>query len=223
MEWLMRQAVAQNDLSSPAGKASYIEELLPTLAKVDSAVERAAWLRRFAERAGIDEASARAEMRRFLTGRPQPRHLVVEDEPKPTPGPRPLLPAEKCLISLLLRGSEGVDAALGELSDADIAGLGSASILRAAKGIYLRGEAVNAGALQTALGEDAAAKTLTAIAVDGVQAEGVSPMDCVKELLRQPLKARMAEIQRKLKEASGEAIDGLLQEKNQLATRMASL
>jgi DNA primase len=222
MEWLMRRAVAHHDLASPAGKAAYIEELLPTLARVDSAVERAAWLRRFAERGGIDEASARSEMKRFLSGRPQPAHVAAE-EPLAPAGPRPLLPAEKCLISLLLRGSEGVDAALGELADADIAGLGSAPILRAAKGIYLRGEAVNAGALQTALGEDAAAKTLFAIAVDGVQAEGVTPMDCVKELLRQPLKARMAEIQRKLKEASGEAIDGLLQEKNRLATRMASL
>ena len=77
--------------------------------------------------------------------------------------------------------------------------------------------------MQAALAGDPAERFLTAIAVEGVQAEGVTPVDCVRELKRQPLKARMAEIQRKLKEAPGEADDALLQEKNRLASQMASL
>jgi len=126
-------------------------------------------------------------------------------------------------LSLLLQGAEGISEALGELSDADIAGLGSAPVLRAAKGLYLRVAAVDAASLQAALAGDPAERFLTAIAVEGVQAEGVTPVDCVRELKRQPLKARMAEIQRKLKEAPGEAVDALLQEKNRLASQMASL
>jgi DNA primase len=57
MEWLMKGAVKAHDLSSPAGKGAYVESLLPTLAKMESAVERGAWLRRIAERGGIDEGS----------------------------------------------------------------------------------------------------------------------------------------------------------------------
>jgi DNA primase len=223
IEWLMRRGVAEHDLSSPVGKGAYMESIIPTLAKVESAVERAAWLRRVAERAGIDEASAREEMKRYLGGPnrgPRPAHATPAPAAPPATA---LLSAEKCFLSLLLQGAEGINEALGELSDADIAGLGSAPVLRAAKGLYLRVAVVDAASLQAALAGDPAEAFLTAIAVEGVQAEGVTPVDCVRELKRQPLKARMAEIQRKLKEAPGDAVDALLQEKNRLASQMASL
>jgi len=223
MDWLIRCAVRENDLSTPAGKAAFVEALLPTLAKMESAVERAAWLRRIAERGGIDEISARDEMKRFLSGRPAAKHSAPEAPAPVAPAARALLPAEKCLISLLLRGGEGIDSALGELGETDYEKLASAPILRAAKGIYLRGETVNAASLQAALAGDPSESVLTALAMDGVLAEGTTALDCVKELLRQPLKARMAEIQKGLREASGEAVDVLLQEKNRLALRMASL
>jgi DNA primase len=223
IEWLMRRGAAEHDLSSPVGKGAYIEAIIPTLAKVESAVERAAWLRRVAERAGIDEVSARDEMKRFMGGASSgPRGVREAPAPAP-PAPTVLLSAEKCFLSLLLQGAEGISEALGELSEADVAGLGSAPVLRAAKGLYLRAATVDAASLQAALAGDPAERFLTAIAVEGVQAEGVTPVDCVRELKRQPLKARMAEIQRKLKEAPGEAVDALLQEKNRLASQMASL
>jgi len=104
-----------------------------------------------------------------------------------------------------------------------VAGLGSAAILRAARNLYLRATPVNAAALQSALAGDPAEAFLTAIAVEGVASDGVSAVDCVRELKRLPLKARMAEIQKKLKEAPGDAVDALLQEKNRLASQMAGL
>jgi len=223
IEWLMRRGAAEHDLSSPVGKGAYIEAIIPTLAKVESAVERAAWLRRVAERAGIDEASARDEMKRFQGGASNAPRAVRETTAPTPPPPTLLLAAEKCFLSLLLQGAEGISEALGELSEADVAGLGSAPVLRAAKGLYLRAAVVDAASLQAALAGDPAERFLTAIAVEGIRAEGVTPVDCVRELKRQPLKARMAEIQRKLKEAPGEAVDALLQEKNRLASQMASL
>ena len=224
IEWLMRRGAVEHDLSSPVGKGAYIDSIIPTLSKVESAVERAAWLRRVAERAGIDEASARDEMKRFMGGANNGPRAVREAQAPAAPVPvTALLSAEKCFLSLLLQGAEGINEALGELTDADMAGLGSAPVLRAAKGLYLRVAAVDAASLQAALAGDPAERFLTAIAVEGVHAVGVTPVDCVRELKRQPLKARMAEIQRKLKEAPGEGIDALLQEKNRLASQMASL
>ena len=226
LDWLMGRAASAHDLSSPSGKAAYIEAILPTLSKVESAVERSAWLRRIAEHGGIDEASVRDEMKRFLSGTGGGSRFAHEGALPPrssVPVAPKLLPAEKCLLSLLLRGAEGVDAALGELTEAEVAGLGSAAILRAARNLYLRATPVNAAALQSALAGDPAEAFLTAIAVEGVASDGVSAVDCVRELKRLPLKARMAEIQKKLKEAPGEAVDALLQEKNRLASQMASL
>jgi DNA primase len=227
LDWLMARAAEAQDLSTPAGKAAYIEAILPTLAKMESAVEKWAWLRRAAERGGIDEAAARDEMKRFLAGAGGGWRIAREAPAVAATGgaaaPPPLLPAEKCLLSLLLRGAEGVEVALRELSEAEVAGLGSAAILRAAQALSLRATPVNTASLQSALAGDPAEAFLTAIAMEGVASDGVSAADCVRELKRQPLKARMAEIQKKLKEAPGEAVDALLQEKNRLASQMASL
>jgi DNA primase len=226
IDWLMARAASAHDLSTPAGKGAYIAAILPTVAKVESAVEKAAWLRRIAERGGIDEVAVRDEMKRLLSGASGGSRIGQDarasERPAAVAAPS-LLPAEKCLLSLVLRGAEGVDDALGELTDAEVSGLGSAAILRAARSLYLRALPVNAAALQSALAGDPAEAFLTAIAVEGVASDGVSAGDCVRELKRLPLKARMAEIQKKLKEAPGEAVDALLQEKNRLALQMASL
>jgi hypothetical protein len=45
----------------------------------------------------------------------------------------------------------------------------------------------------------------------------------VREIRRQPLKARMAEIQKSLHEAKGEKLEALLSEKTRLVRQMASL
>jgi Tfp pilus assembly protein FimT len=45
----------------------------------------------------------------------------------------------------------------------------------------------------------------------------------VREIRRLPLRTRMAEIQKSLREARGEAVETLLAEKTRLVRRMASL
>jgi hypothetical protein len=133
-----------------------------------------------------------------------------------------LLPAEKLLLGLLLRGAEGINEALGEISDAELHGLHSATVLRAARGLYLRNEPINNDSLTAAV-EEEARTLLTALAMADGPAVGVAPMDCVKELKRQPLRARMAAIQREFKEAPPERQEALLVEKGELARRMAAL
>jgi DNA primase len=219
VEWLVRRARAEHDTRTPAGKASYLNAILPTLARLESAVERAAWLPRIAEEGGLDEAATRDELRRALSGRAAvPVREVMGPAPRPT-----LVPAEKLLLALLVRGADGIDLALGAIMEADIAGLQSAEVLRAAKTLYLRGEKLTAAALEAALASEEARRMLTAIAVEGGPTEGVTPLDCVRELKSLPLKARMAEIQKTLKSASGPSLDALLREKNQIKIQMTNL
>ena len=105
IEWLMRRGAAEHDLSSPVGKGAYIESIMPTLAKVESAVERAAWLRRVAERAGIDEVSARDEMKRFLGGASGPQRAPREaPAPAPPPATAPPRGREVLLVAAAARG-----------------------------------------------------------------------------------------------------------------------
>ena len=58
MEWLIRQASAENDTRTPEGKAAFLNALLPSLTRLDSAVERTAWLPAIVERGGLDDRAA---------------------------------------------------------------------------------------------------------------------------------------------------------------------
>jgi DNA primase len=219
VEWLVRRARAEHDTRTPAGKAAFLNAILPTLGRLESAVERAAWLPRIAEAGGLDEAATRDELRRALSGRAA---VPVREVTGPVARPS-LVPAEKLLLALLVRGGDGIDLALGAITETDIESLQSAEVLRAAKTIYLRGEKLTAAALEAALASEEARRMVTAIAVEGGPTDGVTALDCVRELKSLPLKARMAEIQKTLKSASGPSLDALLREKNQIKRQMANL
>jgi DNA primase len=222
VEWLMRRAERAADLSSPAGKAAFFAAVLPALVRTQNAVERQAWLARVAERGALDAGGAREELRRALQGRAGSSSAVAEAERRPVPRPAVLLPAERWLLALVAQGAAGVEIALDELQDGDIEGLRSAPLLRAAQAVARQNERVTLPAVLEALDDDAR-RVMSEIAVEGVPEEGLSAEECVRELRRQPLKARMAEIQKRLAGASGETQEALLAEKTRLVRQMAGL
>jgi hypothetical protein len=59
--------------------------------------------------------------------------------------------------------------------------------------------------------------------VEGVPASASSAADCVRELRCQPLRARMDAVQKALQSASGDGLNALLTEKNDLRRRIAEL
>jgi DNA primase len=219
VEWLVRGAAREHDVKTPAGKAAYLNALLPTLVRIESAVERAAWIPRVVEMGGLDEQATKEELRRALGGRGGTKPQAIPSAPAP---PAVLLPAERWLLALLAQGAEGIDEALAQLTEEDLTGLRSAELMRAAKGLYLRAEPINAASL-AAVVNDETARLLNEIAVGAPPAAAVgTPLDCVKELRRQPLRARLQELKRKV--GSGVAgDDAILHEMTELARRMASL
>jgi DNA primase len=225
LEWLMRRAEEAHDVSSPEGKARFLGALLPALVRVENAVERSAWLTRAVERARLDEAAAREELRRALGGRGTGGAGVAEAARR-APAPKratALLPAERWLLALIVTGAEGIDEAFAELGEADIDGLRTAPLLRAAKALWRREQPVTMASLTSEVGDDAAGRLLSEIAVEGVPGEGLSAMECVKEIRRQPLKARMADVQKRLQGAEGESLEALLNEKTRLVREIAGL
>jgi DNA primase len=223
LEWLMRRAEREHDVSSPAGKAGFLTALMPALVRIQNAVERSAWLSRAVERGGLDDAAAREELRRALSGRGTGAAAVEAAARREAPAATRLLTAERWLIALVVQGAEGVDEALAELGEADIDGLASAPLLRAAKAVWRRGGKVTLPALAAEVEDEGARRLLSEIAVVGVPAEALSARECVREIRRLPLRARMAEIQKSLSQARGETLETLLAEKTRLVRRMASL
>jgi DNA primase len=227
IEWLMRRAVEKHDVETPSGKAAFLSDVMPALVRTPNAVERQAWLARVAERGALDPGAAREEMRRALgrPGRPAPAGSAVAEAAARRLAPTvraQLLPAERWLLALVAQGAAGVEQALDELQDAEVDGLASAAILRAAQAAARKSTPVSLAAVLEAL-SDEERRLVSAIAVEGVPAEHLSAEECVRELRRQPLLTRMAEIQKRLPGASGDALEALLQEKTRLVRQMASL
>ena len=78
-------------------------------------------------------------------------------------------------------------------------------------------------ALAQETNDEDARRLLSEIAIEGAPREGLAAQECVREIRRQPLKARMAEIQKRLAQASGESLEALLSEKLSLKRQMADL
>jgi hypothetical protein len=96
-------------------------------------------------------------------------------------------------------------------------------VLRAAKTLYLRAEAVTAAALTAAVTSDEDRRLVTELAVADHPTERVTPADCVREIKCWPLEARVTEIQERLATAPEAELDALLGEKLRLKQRISNL
>jgi len=224
VEWLIERAAAENDTKTPQGKAAYLNAVLPTLSKIASAVERAAWLPRVVAAGRLDGAAAEQELRRAVSlrgGAPPPAPALVA----PPRAGRRLLPAEKWLLTLMLQEAEGVDEALAELQEDDFLELRSAGVLRAAKALILKGIRVGAATLAEIVTDEDDRRMMREVAVDSVPVEQAQPKNCVIELRRRALDQRLKTIQKDLdqKQAAGEEDRALFQEKVKLAKELRSL
>jgi DNA primase len=222
LEWLIGRSAAAHDTGTPHGKAAFLAALLPSLAKVTSAVERAAWLQMAVERGRLDPQAARLELKRALGGA---RAAEAAPAPVPAPAPRrPLLPAEAWLLALLLREADGAQQALEALEEAEIAPLASGEILRAARELQLRGERVSAAALQAALRGDDARRLVTELAVLAAPTGDATPTACVNEIKCRLLEARIDAIGQQLKRTADDAEQGaMLREQIALKRRVQDL
>jgi DNA primase len=221
MEWLIGRAAEENDTGTPQGKAAYLNALLPALTRVESAVERAAWVPRVVEAGRLDRGAAEQELRKALS--------LVRAEPAAAPAPAPrraggkLVTAERWLLALVLRGAPDVAEALAGLEEGELEGLRSASILLLARDLADSEEGLTAARLTAALVSEDDQRLLREIAVDGPPVDEARAEDCVRELRRMRLKRRLSEIQAELGRAGGAEAAGLLRQKVEITRQMANL
>jgi hypothetical protein len=182
-------------------------------------VERAAWLPKIVAAGALDPRATEEELRRSLAGGAA---LPAALAPR-RPAMERLLPAEKGLLRGILKGAVGLDEALGELHEDDIAGLASGPILQAARSVYLRGEAVTPAALEGALDGEDAKRRLRELALEEQPSDAQEPMECVLSLRQRGLERRLADIRNRLPLAAGEEIDALFREQHSLTQRIATL
>ena len=222
VEWLIERAAKQHDTGSPRGKAAFLEALLPSLARIENAVERMAWLPAIVARGGLDRPAAEHEVRRALQSRDRSAPAAAA-APQAPPPPTRLLPAERWLLSLIVRRAEGVGAALAELTESDLGELASAEALRCARSLALKGKPVTAETLLDRVETAEVRRVVSELAVSPPPTERVTALDCVRELQSRVVEQRIAEIQQRVRAASEGALDELLQEQLSLRQRLQEL
>jgi DNA primase len=226
IEWLARLSARENDIESPSGKAAYMNALLPALGRIESGVERAAWIPRIAQIGKIDPIAASEELARSLGSRQAVRPQAFTPairSPIATPK-QELTRSEIWLVALALRSLPDVADAFVELDGLDLSSLRAGSILTALLRFSEAGGEASLGTLQDALPDDEDRRVLREIAVQDLEVEAASARPCAMSLRKLLLERRLSEIQRALvKGGAGQDIDAILDEKTRLSREIEAL
>ena len=218
-EWLIRRAAHDNDIGRPEGKAAFLNAVLPRIAQIESAVERAAWVPLLVDLGRLDEAATVAELRRAVGARR--RSLAVPQRVAATTASRPL-PVERLLIARILRRGEPASE-LVDLDDGVLEGLRTASILRALRDESRASRPPDLSALEQLLTEEDDRRVLREIALSESPAGEQSVEECVREIRRRNLKSKLEQLTRRLGTAVEGELEGLLTEKLRLTRELDGL
>jgi DNA primase len=226
IEWLARLAARENDIESPAGKAAYMNALLPALGRIESGVERAAWIPRIARIGKIDPIAATEELARSLGSRQAVRPQAFSPAVRATlTAPKQeLTRSEVWLVALALKNLSAIGEAFAELEGLDLSSLRAGGILTALLRFSAVGGEVSLGALQDVLPDDEDRRVLREIAVQDLEVEASSARPCALSLRKLLLERRLAEIQKTLVSGgAGEDIDAVLDEKTRISREIEAL
>ena len=224
IEWLAKQAARENDIESPAGKAAYMNALLPALGRIESGVERAAWIPRISQIGRIDPIAASEELARSLGSRQAARpqaFATVRSPPRPK---QELTRGEVWLVALALKNLPDVENALAQLDGLDLSSLRAGSILTTLMRFAALGSDATLGSLQDALPDDEDRRVLREIAVQDLDVDASSAHSCALSLRKLLLERRLGEIQKTLVAGGASMdIDLLLEEKMRISREIEAL
>ncbi len=218
LEWLLGREVAARDVSRVEEKVAAVNALLPRLAKLPSAVERAAWAGQLADALRIEDDLVMQELGRALReSRPSIRQRPGE--------PARVRETEARLVTVLLRVGAARERARAELEPPDLEETRIGGVVNAIFRHAGQGEEVDLPALLESLESDEDRDLLTAIAFrEGPEARAEEVGDCVRALRRERLVRERRDLQRAIERtADPAAMDALLLRKQQLGRQIDAL
>jgi DNA primase len=178
LDFLVRRELRGRDLNRPDEKVSAINAILPKLARLESAVERAAWAGRLADALRIDDDLVMQELRNALrTAKSGIRHRAGADEPTTD--------VEARLVRLVLGSDEARQHARTTLEPSDLAGTRVAAIVRTILDLDLRGLPVEGPQVVDALEDETDRELFTRIAFRDEPSGGADEIEgCLATLRR---------------------------------------
>jgi DNA primase len=193
VEYILRRAASRHDVRSPRGKRGFLDEVMPTLARIPDEVERAGYVDLLGRHAQIGNDVVLNELRRQVVARRSRAELPADMGERVTD-------AERDLVLWAFAAPEETIAVLEALDEEDLTGLATAAVLRAMR------EAAKTGGISTdrvlgRLTHPADRRILTTLAArpDPVNPRQ-SPRDCFNSLRRERLKRELGRLQRQLEQ-----------------------
>lgn len=222
LDYLVEQSAERHPPGRPQERQAFLREMLEVAARIPDAAARDQFADRLAHRAQITEEVVRSEIRRAAVA----RRTVVPAAGGWVASITDLKPAERDLLTALVREPGDVVGALIELEEEDLAGLRSGSILRAARAAALAGPIVPSALLERLNEQEG--RLLTSLAA--ASASPAPANECVRALRAIRLQRERAGVQReidRLQELGADRHEGeiatLWQRKKDLMRRLEAL
>jgi len=214
LDFIVQRELAGRDLSRPEEQVAAINAILPKLARLESAVQRAGWAGRLADALRIDDDLVMQELRNALrSAKPGIRHRPAD---RPT-----VREVEGRLVRVLLTSDEARGHARLVLGSADLEGTRVAAIVATILDLDRRGLPVDGPLVVDALEGEADRELLTRIAFQEDIAGGADEVDgCLQMLKHGRLKRESREVLRSLDHAEPDEAEALLGKAMKLARDM---
>jgi DNA primase len=219
LEFLIVREARSRDLSRTEEKVAAVNALLPRIARLSSAVERASWAGRIADELRIEEDLILHELRTALRGRrDRIRHRAGGEEP--------LRPVEAQLVVGLIQAEDEAERQALELYAADLDGTRVAGIVTVIQALRRNNEAADFPSVFQALESEEERQLLANIALRENEAAGAPRLlECLRVLRRERLVRERGRLQREIETAASnpEGVDALLMRKQEIGRQIDAL
>jgi len=220
LDFLIQRQARSRDLSRTEEKVAAVNALLPRIARMASAVERASWAGRIADALRIEEDLVLHELRVALKGRhDRIRHRAPADEK--------LRLAEAQLVASLIQGGEEAPDEAVDIHDDDLAGTRVATIVHAIRALRERGEPADFPSVFQALDSEDERGLLARIALHEEEGPQVPKRlgECLKVLRKERLVRERGKLLKEIESSASDPalLDALLIRKLEIGRLIDSL
>jgi DNA primase len=217
LDFLIAREAGTRDIGTVAGKVEAVNALLPRLAGLPNAIERAAWAGKIAGALGIEDELVLQELRGALRqGKLTIRHRLE---------PLAAIPdLESRIVALLLRDPACRSQAREGLELAELDAERVAPIVQTILDLEGSGASVDGPSVMAALDRDELRDLVARIAFqDEAEPSENEFAGCLETLRRRRLRREGRDVARRIQDAAPEAVDDLLAAKLRLAREIDAL
>lgn len=179
------------------GKANIVNEMIPTLAKINNAVLRSDLIKKLANKLSVDEDAVKEELKKVKTGRAEPSYVL-----KPVEVRKDAKSAETMVLALSLEGGSLLKRVSEELSVEEFKNSSIRDIINIIFSLQKENTVINAARIMSHLGGAGETTMLISEAVnllDTLADKDKMLADCIVRIKKDNMKDRLAMIQGAIK------------------------